>query len=81
MQLTESLTLWGSLAALVQFAIVASVIIRVILTRHPPGSAFAWILLTTILPYAGFLLYLAFGERPLGRLRARRLRTTAAIWG
>lgn len=81
MQLTESLTLWGALAALVQFAIVASVIIRVILTRHPPGSAFAWILLTTILPYAGFLLYLAFGERPLGRLRARRLRTTAAIWG
>ncbi|MDO5530504.1 cardiolipin synthase [Sutterella sp.] len=74
MTLPESLTFWSALAALAQLIIVTGVIVRVILTRHPPGSAFAWILLTTILPYGGFLLYLVFGERPIGRLRARYLR-------
>ena len=29
---------------------------------HPPGSAFAWILITTLLPYFGFILYLLFGD-------------------
>ena len=64
MSFLDTLTAWGALAALLQFGIVLSVIIRVVLTRHPPGSSFAWILLTTLLPYVGFLLYLAFGERP-----------------
>ena len=43
----ENLSLYGLLAALVQLAIIVGTILRVILTRHPPGSAFAWILLTT----------------------------------
>lgn len=77
----DNLTLFGALAVLVQFVIMASVILRVILTRHPPGSAFAWILLATILPYAGFFLYLMFGERPIGRIRRRRLRQILARWG
>ena len=76
----ENLSLYGLLAALVQLAIIVGTILRVILTRHPPGSAFAWILLTTILPYAGFALYLMFGERPIGRLRAKRLRETGQRW-
>ena len=81
MALPESFTLWSALAALLQLLIVLSVIVRVMLTRHPPGSAFAWILLTTILPYFGFLLYLAFGERPIGRLRAKRLKDAIERWG
>lgn len=81
MPFLDNLTVWGALAALVQFGIVLSVIVRVVLTRHPPGSSFAWILLTTLLPYVGFLLYLAFGERPIGRLRAKRLRDAAERWG
>lgn len=76
----DNLTLYGLLAAQLQFAIIIGTILRVILTRHPPGAAFAWILLTTILPYFGFVLYLMFGERPIGRLRARRLRETGARW-
>lgn len=77
----DNLSLLGVLAILLQFAIMGSVILRVILTRHPPGSAFAWILLTTILPYIGFFLYLMFGERPIGRLRRRRLREILTRWG
>ena len=65
----------------VQFFIVVSVVIRVILTRHPPGSSFAWILLTVVLPYVGFFLYLMLGERPIGRLRARLLRHATHYWG
>lgn len=76
----QTLTVWGSLAALIQLLIVAAVALRVMLTRHPPGASFAWILLTAALPYLGFLLYLMFGERPIGRLRARRLRKTLQAW-
>lgn len=76
----SALPLLSAIAALAQLLIVAGVILRVMLTRHPPGSAFAWILLTTVLPYVGFLLYLAFGERPIGRLRARRLKVASRLW-
>lgn len=67
-------TLIGFAAAALQLFIVIGVVLRVILTRHPPGSSFAWILITTTLPFVGFALYLMFGERPIGRIRARRLR-------
>lgn len=70
-----------ALAALLQFAILSGVVLRVMLTRHPPGSTFAWILITAILPYVGFLLYLMFGERPVGQLRARRYRKMFTRWG
>lgn len=68
------------LALSVQALIVAGVIVRVILTRHPPGSSFAWILLTIVLPYIGFILYLSLGERPLGRMRARKLKKMFRRW-
>ena len=70
----DSIITFSTLAALVQLGIIISVILRVMLTRHPPGSAFAWILITTLLPYFGFILYLLFGERPIGQLRATRFR-------
>ena len=69
------------LAALLQFAILTGVVLRVMLTRHPPGSSFAWILITAVLPYLGFVLYLMFGERPVGQLRARRYRKMFDRWG
>lgn len=81
MYLSEAFTFVSAMLAALQAVIVAGVVIRVILTRHPPGSAFAWILLTAALPYVGFILYLMFGERPIGRLRARRLRKAAERWG
>lgn len=74
------LSFWGLVAFFVQAFIVLAVTLRVMLTRHPPGASFAWILVTTILPYAGFFLYLMFGERPIGRLRAARQKKAIARW-
>ncbi len=74
------IALAGGAAVLLQVFLTASVILRVILTRHPPGSSFAWILLTVILPYVGFVLYVWLGERPIGRWRARRLRNLLKHW-
>ena len=70
----DSIITFSTLAALVQLCIIIGVILRVMLTRHPPGSSFAWILVTTLLPYFGFILYLLFGERPIGQIRATRFR-------
>jgi cardiolipin synthase A/B len=53
-------------------AIVVVVGLRAIWVRRPAGSAFAWLLLVSMLPLAGLLLYLLFGERPIGRKRLRR---------
>ena len=52
--------------------VVAAVILRVIWVRRPAGSAYAWMLLVTVLPLVGLVLYLLVGERPIGRERLRR---------
>ena len=70
----EPLTLISWAAVFVQLFLVIGVTLRVMLTRHPPGSSFAWILITVILPYFGFILYLLMGERTLGKWHARKLR-------
>ena len=55
---TAEWNLWANLFMLAQFLMVLIVGLRVMLTRHPPGSSFAWLLITAALPVAGFLLYL-----------------------
>ena len=80
MNALEPMSILGATAAVVQIGIIACVILRVILTRHPPGSSFAWILITTLLPYGGFILYLLFGERPIGQIRAKRFRSVLKHW-
>ncbi len=54
----------------VQVAIAAVVGARVILTRHPPGSSAAWLLLVAVFPVVGLAAYLLIGERPIGKRRA-----------
>jgi cardiolipin synthase len=46
--------------------------LRVIKRRLPVGVSLAWLAVILILPYAGALLYLLFGEYRLGRRRTRR---------
>ena len=58
--------------AVLQVVVVGTVGLRVIWVRRPAGSAFAWLLLVSVLPFAGLVLYLLFGERPIGRQRLRR---------
>lgn len=71
---------FGIAAVVLQLALTVGVILRVILTRHPPGSSFAWILLTVALPYVGFFLYVMLGERPIGRWRAYKLKKILSTW-
>ncbi len=52
--------------------VVGVVGLRVIWVRRPAGSAYAWLLLVVVLPLAGLVMYLLFGERPIGRKRLRR---------
>lgn len=69
----------GTLAATAaHLAVVVAVALRVALTRHPPGSSFAWIMLVAVLPAVGVVAYLLFGERPLGRWRESRMRDFVA---
>lgn len=71
---------WGAGALAVQICLGLAVVLRVIMTRHPPGSSFAWIMLTLALPFVGFLLYILFGERPIGRWRAYKLKHILNQW-
>ena len=59
-------------SALLHIVVVGGVGLRVIWVRRPAGSAFAWLLLVSVLPFAGLVLYMLFGERPIGRQRLRR---------
>ena len=70
----DPLELASWVAAALQLALVIGVILRVMLTRHPPGSSFAWILITVLVPYIGFILYLLLGEKSLGRWHSRNIR-------
>ena len=58
----NTVTLWGAVAVVIQAGLTLGVVLRVILTRHPPASSLAWIVLTLALPYVGFILYLLIGE-------------------
>lgn len=62
----------GVAAAAVHILIIVVFSVRVLLTRRAPASAAAWLLLVVVVPYAGALLYLLIGERPLSKRRAQR---------
>ena len=76
----QEFALASTLALGLQVVLTVGVILRVVLTRHPPGSSFAWILLTLALPYIGFLLYVMIGEKPIGRWRAFKMKKAARHW-
>lgn len=54
------------------FSLLIALSFRILMRRRSVGVTLAWLLLIYILPLAGFGLYLLFGERYLGRLRAKR---------
>ncbi|MHA7880614.1 MAG: cardiolipin synthase [Saccharospirillum sp.] len=65
------LTLLLALYALVTLALT----LRILMRRRSVGVTLAWLLFIYIVPLVGFVLYLMFGERYLGRRRARRAET------
>ncbi len=79
----NSVGLISTLAAAAHVLITLGLSARVIMKRRPPGVSLAWLILVAFLPYAGAVLYLLFGERPLGRTRrarAEKLRDPALLW-
>ena len=52
--------------------ILLALSLRILMKRRPVGVTLAWLLFLYILPVLGIGFYLLFGERYLGRLRARR---------
>lgn len=50
-----------------------TVSLRVVARKLAPSTGLAWILLAALFPVVGAILYLLVGERPLGRLRLRRI--------
>ena len=47
--------------------------LRVIMRKRAPSVSFAWLVLILLIPFAGALIYLLFGENRLGERRANRL--------
>ena len=70
----EWTALIGVFLAVLQIILAATVVLRVVFTRHPPGSSMAWIVLASVLPYVGFILYVMFGERSIGRWRMHKMK-------
>lgn len=54
--------------------LVALVMLPVLARRHTPAKAWAWLAVMLAGSWAGLLLYLLFGENPLGRRRTVRYR-------
>ncbi|TCS38124.1 cardiolipin synthase [Reinekea marinisedimentorum] len=55
-------------------AAVVALSLRILMKRRPVGVTLAWLLFLFILPVLGIIFYLLFGERYIGRIRAKRAR-------
>lgn len=61
-----------TLVLILDWVIRVGMITRVIMRRRPVGVSLAWIAILLLLPFAGTVVYLLFGELRLGRSRALR---------
>ncbi|MFW2364859.1 MAG: cardiolipin synthase [Desulforhopalus sp.] len=64
----------GVLTALIHSLVVLSVFIRIVMKRPAPGVALAWLLVVTLIPLLGVVLYLLVGERRIGGHRLKMMR-------
>jgi len=68
--LSLDLTSW---LLLTDFAIRCGLSLRVIMRKRAPSVSFAWLAVILLIPFAGAVTYLLFGESRLGERRASRL--------
>jgi cardiolipin synthase A/B len=61
---------WFALAHAVLVILFA---LRLIWTRRPVSVSFAWFLVVVMLPALGIVLYVMFGERPVGRSLTKKI--------
>ena len=73
---------WTAQISVFLYGLVMAALVLRILTRHKPvGVTLAWLLLIVAVPVAGFGLYLLFGERYIGFLRASRAKEMYQFYG
>jgi cardiolipin synthase len=63
----------STLAIVAHWTVIAAVSLRVVMRRVPVGVSLAWLVVVFSVPFAGAALYLALGEKRLGRRRAARI--------
>ncbi|MEE1675059.1 cardiolipin synthase [Agarivorans aestuarii] len=68
----------SDLGLLIYALLIVAVALQVMLKRRPVGVTLTWLLLIFALPLVGIICYQLFGERYLGRLRAKRARLMEA---
>ncbi|WP_220719408.1 cardiolipin synthase [Agarivorans litoreus] len=67
-------TYLSDLGIIIYALLIIAVALQVMLKRRPVGITLTWLLLIFALPLVGIICYQLFGERYLGRLRAKRAR-------
>jgi cardiolipin synthase len=72
MNITSYSAIAASFLLLLELALIARVLLR---SSRQPASRIAWITVIALLPVAGILAYLLFGETSIGRRRTARVRT------
>jgi cardiolipin synthase len=68
-----SFHLLSTLVLVVHWLLIAGFSIRVIMRRAPVGVSLAWLTVIFSIPFVGAVVYLLFGEKRLGRVRAARM--------
>ncbi len=63
-----------TLGVIAHWLLVIGIGIRVIMKRPEPGVALAWMLLVTVVPYGGAVIYLLIGERRIDPAREREIK-------
>lgn len=63
----------STLTGFLHWGIVLGVMIRVVMKRPATGVALAWLLIVSLLPAIGIVLYVLIGERRIGGSRAQRI--------
>ena len=76
----NSLLLISTLAGWAYFFLTIIFILIVIMRRRPVGVSLSWLLLLFILPGAGIVLFLLFGNKRLGTKRLRRVQALAPTY-
>lgn len=63
----------STLTGFLHWGIVLAVMVRVVMKRPATGVALAWLLIVSLLPAIGIVLYVLVGERRIGERRAKRI--------
>lgn len=71
----------STIIAVIHFAVIIAIALRVIMRRPARGVALAWLLLVSVFPIGGAVFYLFIGERRISPRRIREIDTLRLNYG